>query len=175
MNPAPICHRENIKILFNTPTAVLSYCQGIPGCVPWGMIYTFLNDYFSDARGLSVSQATLTLTIFGVGGLVGQFYGGSWGQRLYNQSPKLQCVLMGGSTILGILPMLYLLNTTDYNPGGFYFMALIAGLLVSITGPNVRAVLQVSNLNSIFGQQQPCPPVCSYAACYLVLHPSPHS
>eukprot|EP00600_Ochromonadales_sp_CCMP1393_P005272 CAMPEP_0174967858 /NCGR_PEP_ID=MMETSP0004_2-20121128/7812_1 /TAXON_ID=420556 /ORGANISM="Ochromonas sp., Strain CCMP1393" /LENGTH=619 /DNA_ID=CAMNT_0016217027 /DNA_START=91 /DNA_END=1950 /DNA_ORIENTATION=+ len=133
---------DKLHILFTTPTALLSYCQGVPGCLPWGMIFVFLNDYFSDDRGISVEKATLALTVFGVGGLVGQLGGGVWGQWLFNHNPTYQCWLMGGSTILGIVPMLYLINTTDFDWGFFLFMSLLAGFLTSITGPNVRAVLQ---------------------------------
>jgi hypothetical protein len=77
---------------------------------------------------------------------VGQFFGGWAGQRLYNWDPRFQCVMMGGTTLLSVLPMLYLLNTTSVGDTGFYFMAIVAGFLVSMNGPNVRVVLQVRNL-----------------------------
>jgi hypothetical protein len=48
---------------------------------------------------------------------------------------------MGSSTLLGILPTEYMINATNYGPS-LYFMSFAAGFLVSITGPNVRAVLQ---------------------------------
>jgi hypothetical protein len=40
--------------LLQTPTVVLSLLQGAPGCVPWGIVNSFLNDYLSENRGLSV-------------------------------------------------------------------------------------------------------------------------
>lgn len=129
--------------LFSTSSVVLIFIQGFPGCLPWGMIYVFLNDYFSEDRGLSVQEATAGLTLFGVGGLVGQVFGGWVGQKLYNIDPRWQCVLMGTTTLLSVLPMLYLLNTEDAGSAGFYFMTLLAGFMVNMNGPNVRAVLQV--------------------------------
>ena len=129
--------------LFSTPSVAIVFIQGFPGCLPWGMIYVFLNDYFSEDRGLSIAAATAALTCFGVGGLVGQFVGGWIGQWLYNWDPRYQCVLMGSTTILSVFPMLYLLNTPDAGSWGFYIVSLLAGFLVSMNGPNVRVVLQV--------------------------------
>ena len=40
-----------------------------------GMIYVFLNDYFSQDRGMSVETATGALVVFGVGGFLGQAIG----------------------------------------------------------------------------------------------------
>ena len=33
--------------------------QGLPGSLPWGVLITFLNDFLSQQKGLSVPQATL--------------------------------------------------------------------------------------------------------------------
>lgn len=130
--------------LFSTPSVAIIFIQGFPGCLPWGMIYVFLNDYYSEDRGLSVQASTAALTCFGVGGVIGQLVGGYIGQILYNRDPRLQCLLMGGSTIVAVFFMLYLLNTDDLGSVGFYLMAALAGGIVSMNGPNVRVVLQVS-------------------------------
>ncbi len=74
---------------------------------------------------------------------MGQLGGGWRGQRLYNTDLCYQIVLMGGSTLLSVGPMLYLINTQSVGDGLFYFMAVLAGACISINGPNVRAVLQV--------------------------------
>jgi len=139
---------SKVITLFSTPSVALIFVQGFPGCLPWGMIYVFLNDYFSTDRGMSVQEATAALTLFGIGGLAGMIFGGWAGQKLYNIDKRLQCVFMGMTTLISVLPMLYLLNTENVNTAGFYFMALFAGFMVSMNGPNVRAVLQV-NLQNI--------------------------
>jgi predicted MFS family arabinose efflux permease len=113
------------------------------------MIYVFLNDYFSADRGLTVERATAALVLFGVGGFIGQAFGGWYGQRLYNYEKRLQCVLMGVSTILSVGPVLYLINAPVVGDGWFYFVSLLAGLIVSINGPNVRSVLQVKMLTCV--------------------------
>ena len=47
------------------------------------------------------------------GGIFGQLLGGWAGQKLYNCDPRLQCVLMGLSTLLAVPPMLLLLAVRD--------------------------------------------------------------
>lgn len=72
----------------------------------------------------------------------------------------MQCLLMGCSTILGVFPTLYLLdygmdNQTKvketlldgFSVSSIHFTALVAGTLATITGPNVRAVLQVRTVH----------------------------
>jgi predicted MFS family arabinose efflux permease len=134
---------KKVTRLFSTCSALIIFIQGLPGCLPWGMIFVFLNDYLSEDRGMSVEGATIALTCFGLGGLFGQIIGGWFGQVLYNINPRLQCLLMGTSTIVSVFPMLYLLNTTDIHSAGFYIMAVLAGFTININGPNVRVVLQV--------------------------------
>lgn len=129
--------------LLQTPTVLLIFVQGFPGCLPWGMIIVFLNDFLSNDKGMSVEAATAALTCFGLGGLFGQFFGGWFGQRLYNRDPRWQCVFMGCSTMLAVPPILYILNAEIVGDVGFYFMAILGGFLVNMNGPNVRVVLQV--------------------------------
>ena len=69
--------------------------------------------------------------------------GGSLGQYLYNRDKRLQCLLMGLSTILAVFPLLYLINTNRVGDPFFYAVSFFAGVIVSINGPNVRSVLQV--------------------------------
>mmetsp|Transcript_2188 Transcript_2188/g.4663 ORF Transcript_2188/g.4663 Transcript_2188/m.4663 type:complete len:204 (+) Transcript_2188:72-683(+) len=64
------------------------------------------------------------------------------GQRLYNIDQRLQCLMMGITTIASVPPMLYLLNTPSPGSAGFYMMCAGAGVLVNMNGPNVRVVLQ---------------------------------
>lgn len=73
------------------------WLQGLPGCLPWGAMQTYLNDYLSQDKGLGVQQATAVLLAFGVGGAVGVVAGGSAGQWLYNRwvlQPELMQVCL---------------------------------------------------------------------------------
>lgn len=133
---------KKLLILFSTPSFVLIILQGLPGCVPWGLIYVFLNDYFSSDRNLSIEKSTFALFLFAIGGFFGQLIGGSLGQYLYLKDKRFQIWLMGISTILSVFPMIYLLNTHSGATTLFYSMAFFSGGLVSVNGPNVRTVLQ---------------------------------
>jgi predicted MFS family arabinose efflux permease len=133
-----------IKVLLRTPSVALILIQGVPGCVPWGIFYVYLNDYLSENKGFSVEEATIIVTMFGVGGLFGQWLGGWAGQRLYNLDKRYQIYLMGMSTILATAPLLVLVNT--HNHHGVYpwlcVVAFVAGVSVLISAPNVNVVLQ---------------------------------
>ena len=69
--------------------------------------------------------------------------GGALGQYLYNRDKRYQCLLMGGSTILAVFPMLYLINTNRVGDPFFYIVSFLSGVIISANGPNVRSVLQV--------------------------------
>lgn len=45
---------QKLQNLCLTPSVVLLLLQGVPGCLPWGIVNTFLNDYLSEDRGMSV-------------------------------------------------------------------------------------------------------------------------
>lgn len=47
-------HWKTFWSLLSTPTVVLSLLQGAPGCVPWGIVNTYLNDFLSENRGMTV-------------------------------------------------------------------------------------------------------------------------
>lgn len=134
---------DKIKQLMRTPSAIIGYIQGIPGCFPWGMMYAFLNDYLHVQRGMTVRDSTWVISIFGIGGILGSLFGGWLGQRLFNRSPKYQVILSGSTTILGIFPILYCINATD--PSSqlevMLLMAFIGGFIININGPNIKTVM----------------------------------
>ena len=137
---------SKVRDIFASKSNRLMFAQGIPGCMPWGMIGVFLNDFLvTDNAAPSILAATAACTVFAIGGLCGQALGGWLGQHLYNRDKKLVAYLMGGSTILGVVPMLFLLNV-PFSYGASLPIAFVGGACASITGPNVRAVLQNCNL-----------------------------
>jgi MFS family permease len=132
---------SKLLAMFRTPSLLLVFLQGLPGCLPWGMIGVYLNDYLSSNRGLSVRSATIVLTCFNVGSRAGGVVGGVWGQRLFNIRPTYQICLMASSTLLAIGPLAVLINAPASGTA-FYFCALFGGVVASLNGPNVRSVLQ---------------------------------
>ncbi|RPI89528.1 MAG: MFS transporter, partial [Spirochaetales bacterium] len=51
--------------LFKIKTNILIFLQGIPGTVPWGVFFIFLNDFYSQDKGFSVEVATLIVMTVG--------------------------------------------------------------------------------------------------------------
>lgn len=140
------------KQLFRIKTNLLVFLQGIPGTVPWGVFFIFLNDYLSQDKGYSVETATLIVTIIGGAAIFGGFLGGLMGHKLYNLKPKYLPALCGITTLLGIIPTAILINIPDQTGVADPSMALalvsglFTGFTISITGPNVKAMLLNVNL-----------------------------
>ncbi|VEU40537.1 unnamed protein product [Pseudo-nitzschia multistriata] len=147
-------HVESGIGLLSTRSVALSLFQGAPGCVPWGVINVFLNDYLSEDRGFSVQSATTVLMCFSLGYALGLLVGGAGGKRLYETDPRLPCLLAGGTAIAGCFPLWYLLNGVDSSTpfGVAATTALAAGLLAAPTGPIVKATLTNVTLPRARGQ-----------------------
>ena len=47
-------HFATILSLLSCPTVILTFLQGAPGCVPWGIVNSFLNDFLAEDRGMTV-------------------------------------------------------------------------------------------------------------------------
>ena len=48
--------------LMRIPTNLYIFIQGLPGCLPWGVLLTYLTDYLAQNKGLSVQTATMVST-----------------------------------------------------------------------------------------------------------------
>ena len=135
--------RRDLAAVFRTPTALLVFLQGIPGCVPWGVIIVYLQDYLQADLGLSLERSAMVLTCFAIGGFGGQFIGGELGQRLYTWRKPAAAWHMSIAELLSVPPLVLML-TTSRQDASFARLALVAvvlGLLATQTGPIVRACL----------------------------------
>lgn len=52
-------HWVAFRNLMATPTVLLSLLQGAPGCLPWGIVNTYLNDFLSENRGMTVEVSRI--------------------------------------------------------------------------------------------------------------------
>ena len=133
--------------IFRVRTNVLVFLQGIPGMVPWGVFFVFLNDYLAQDRGLDVGAATLLIMTVGAASIVGGFGGGLVGNALFNRRPALLPLLCGVAAIVGVVPTLLLLHypsqvgVAEPELGPAFAIAAITGLIVAIPSANVRAIL----------------------------------
>ena len=154
-------------LLFRSKTFFLLLIQGIPGCIPWGIVNSFLTDYLAQEQGMSVEVrvndhctvnsdfvlthfskinikgATSVNMMFGVGVFLGMAVGGALGNRLYSLSPAHPSVLAGSTTILGCIPFLVMLNniTSSSNFATIFIITMSAGLLTGIAGPIVKGTV----------------------------------
>ena len=47
-------HFMTLLSLLSCPTVILTFLQGAPGCLPWGIVNSFLNDFLAEDRGMTV-------------------------------------------------------------------------------------------------------------------------
>ena len=135
--------RRDLAAVFRTPTALLVFLQGIPGCVPWGVIIVYLQDYLQADLGLSLRQSAMVLTCFAIGGFGGQFVGGELGQRLYTWRKPAAAWHMSIAELLSVPPLVVILTRSkaDASFANLAPVAVVLGLLATQTGPIVRACL----------------------------------
>lgn len=129
--------------IFLVRTNVLVFSQGVFGCLPWAVVVTFLNDYLHMDKGMSVQESTFVLTALNLGGCAGVLLGGFLGQVIYNRRPALVAILMGGTTSLGVIPLVWIVRLPTPTPAMWVVccVAAVGGVVVNVTGPCVRAVL----------------------------------
>ncbi len=158
-------HLKTTKNLFTSKTVILILLQGAPGCIPWGVVNTFLNDYLSEDCGMSVQAATTVILFFGLGNFFGMLLGGVGGDYLYKKDSRYPSLLSGSMAIFGCFPLWIMINTTnvgndDDNDDGVPIgvmirvglIAVLAGIGSGGTGPIVKSTLQNVTLPNARGQ-----------------------
>eukprot|EP00667_Euglena_gracilis_P009390 EG_transcript_9543 len=154
----PVRYEEHLTLqkvgaVFSVPSNVLGLAQSVPGCMPWGVINAYFNDFFAQDRGLTVQEATQVMVTFGLATVAGNLLGGVLGQAIYNEWKPGMPLLMGATTTLGILPTLALINGS-FGSGRLPLMHCIAftsGVVVAITGANIRTVFLNVNRPEVRG------------------------
>lgn len=121
---------------------ILLMLQGFTGNIPWGILFTFLNDYLSQERHLSVQKATYLVFLFGIGCAAGGIFGGYLGSWAMQVNRRMLPLFMAVTTFLGIFPFLGLLDA-HYDDTGFYISicTIAAGCIGNLPSVNVRPCL----------------------------------
>lgn len=118
--------------------------QALPGTVPWGVFFVYLNDFYSHDKGFTVADATLLVMRIGAAAIVGSFLGGLIGQRAHRVHPKYLPLVCAVTTMLAVLPMAVLISY-PVRPGtgmlGPSIAGVLTGFLAAVTGPNIYAML----------------------------------
>ena len=137
---------KNFKTLFNTKTNRLVFLQGLFGTVPWAVFGTFMIDYLSfNLKYERDGAATLALTIVGGMAILSSVIGGFVGNKLYNKNPKYLPLFCGLTTILGVIPTLLLINVPQNNETLLFTYAVLTGLFIAMTPPNMKVILMNVN------------------------------
>jgi predicted MFS family arabinose efflux permease len=146
-------YEERIRLsdlpeILRVRTNVIILLQALPGTVPWGVFFVYLNDYYAHDKGFSVPDATMLVMVIGASGIAGGFIGGILGQRLLNARSRNLPLLCAITTLAAVLPMAVLINY-PVRPGqsliGPLLVGAVTGMLAAVTGPNVNTMLQNVN------------------------------
>jgi len=123
-------------------TNVILMTQGFFTSIPWGVIYTFLNDYLSQEKGLSVPAATILVLWFGLGAASGGIAGGYLGMKAMKMNRSMLPILMAVSTFLGIFPFLGLLDFEFHSATLLgAVLGYSGGFIANLPSVNVRPCL----------------------------------
>ncbi|HET7865975.1 MAG TPA: MFS transporter [Burkholderiaceae bacterium] len=131
--------------LLRRPGTLLLVLQSLPGNLPWGLLPFWLIAFFHEQRQLDVAEATMLWEMLGIGAAVGLMLWGALGDRLWRAAPARVPLMCGGVMLLGVLAMAALIHHPPADATGRAALGLLAGLLISAVGPNVRAMLINTN------------------------------
>jgi len=131
-----------INAMTKNHTNVLLLLQGFFTNIPWGIIFTFLNDYLSQEQELTIHEATYLLFWFGVGCGAGGILGGYLGGLVTRINRAFLPLFMAIFTFIGIFPFLGLL---DLHLSRHHLiskiLAFIGGCVINLPSVNVRPCL----------------------------------
>ena len=133
---------SDIKNIFRNSTNRALLLQGIPGCVPWGVFFVYLVDFYETVYGLGKTASSLYVTLAGIGVMIGIILGGIIGQKLYNRSRRLQAVFAMSCILLGIVPAYFLIHG-KWMSGTVFFpvLNLLTGIVLTLPLSNLRSIL----------------------------------
>jgi len=128
---AGVVYEERIRLadladLFRVRSSLLIYLQALPGTIPWGVLFVYLNDFYHHDKGFSVEKATLLVMAIGLAAIVGSFLGGLLGQQAIT-GPLAPCpCLCAATTTAGVIPMALLVQY-PVTPDGSLTVPLLWG------------------------------------------------
>ena len=131
--------------VFKIRTNILVFLQGMFGTVPWGFLFRYIVDFY-ETKGFTVQEANGMILLFGGTAIFGGFFGGFLGKLIYRHRPRHFPLFCGITVLLGIFPILYIVNYEGRDLLPVLVMAVLAGIVAPMTGANVRAIIINTNL-----------------------------
>lgn len=130
--------------ILRTKTFFLLYLQSVPGCLA-SSVNTYLNDYLSQDRGMSIQKATTTLLFLGIGITGGHLTGGFFCDFFHRNEKTISYspILAGCSIIFACIPFLIMFNIVDADTPLLLLMieSILAGIATGVKGPIVQTIL----------------------------------
>jgi predicted MFS family arabinose efflux permease len=142
---APTRAPTSAATLLRRPSNLLLVLQSLPGNLPWGLLPFWLIAFFHEHRQMEPAQATLLWEMLGIGAALGSLLWGAVGDRLWRRAPAQVPLMCGGVTLLGVAAMVALVHQPPADATLRAVLGLLAGLLIAVVGPNVRAMLLNTN------------------------------
>ena len=138
-------HLRDFKIILSNRTNLYTFLQGIPGCVPWGILTYWAITFFQEYRHLSKEMATTIFLMVGMGSTLGGLFFAYVGAWLYKKAPKYMPILCGIMVLAGIIPSLILMNMPVGNFSFYLILGFFVGFLISVGVANVPAMIMNVN------------------------------
>ncbi len=135
----------DFKRILRNKTNILMLVQGIPGCIPWGVLTFWSITYFKEIMKLSQADATWAWELFGVGTAVGLIVWAVLGDKIFRMNPKWAPVYCGVGVILGTLPCYLFLNLSFEHLSTLFILVFIGGIMTVVCGPTQKAIFMNVN------------------------------
>lgn len=137
---------SDFKRAITIKTNLFLNLQSILGCIPWGMLSSWIITFFVYVRGFSIPIATtFALTFIGI-----RMFGNIWGGYIGDYLSKKKCVyriILSITTILLAIPFITASISYKISPHSdpsqiliFFLLGFIGISLASVSGPNSRAM-----------------------------------
>lgn len=136
---------KDFKIILRLKTNLYIFLQGIPGCIPWGILVYWGITFFQVYRHISKEMATTIFLVLGIGTTLGGLGFAYYGEWLYKRNPKYMPILCGLGVLGGIIPAIILVNMAVTNMTAYLILGFFAGFLVSVASANGPAMIMNVN------------------------------
>ena len=102
---------RKLKILFTNGVFICSILQGLPSSIPYGVLFTFFQQYLVEdigplVGGITIQSTVSVIFLYGVGAVIGEFLSGFIVDYLWKKNPRYVAIFMISFMVLGAIPLL---------------------------------------------------------------------
>eukprot|EP00924_Labyrinthula_sp_SR-Ha-C_P013150 maker-scaffold_12-snap-gene-11.16-mRNA-1 protein AED:0.01 eAED:0.01 QI:182/1/1/1/1/1/2/151/527 len=136
-----------LKSLLSRPSVALIIFQGLPGCLPWGIIQVFLNDFMKEEKEMSNLEAANAFLAFSVGFFISVIVSGwiqdkGWKYKDGKYRPMLP-VFAGVTTLIApfLLHFVIAYDADGLSPVSYIPLFFVTAFLAGLAGVIVKSTL----------------------------------